>query len=242
MTTIYQEVNSKRKQWLPIEPKTIDKADSSAYDLLSRCLSLRLLELPVRDFINDGLSRKDITSIGEEGKAALLRNTDDEERHDIALNNCVTVFQDYDPTYEKQASTIVNAWNVHPDHPILKAAVLENGIFFMILPLLRRFGGASLRTTSVDISADEIGHVILHRHVSQELGYKPSTSLDKLRKATVDWIAGSFSHPQITADKLRSASDNLMYRGIAPELDFTKTFQVPAFFERGNDTLPYYSA
>lgn len=240
--SIYAEVDAKRKQWVPVSPATLDVAEEHAYDLLSRCLSLRVLEIPVKEFILDGLSRVEKSVIGEDGYISLMRNTEDEERHDIALANCVKVFKQYDESYEQGALEIAKAWQAHPDHPILKAAVLENGIFFMILPLLRRFGGASLRTTSVDISADEVGHVILHRHVAQELGQRPSQSLDNLRKATVDWIARNFQHVDIDAAKMRKASDNLMYKGIAPELDFTKTFQVPAFFERGNDTLPYYSA
>lgn len=239
--SIYAEVDAKRKNWVPVEPRTLDIGEEEAKELLSRCLSLRVLEIPVRDFILDGLSKVEKSLIGDDGYASLMRNTEDEERHDTALANCVQVYKDYDPSYENEAVNILDAWKNHPDHPILKAAVLENGIFFAILPLLRRFGGASLRTTSVDISADEVGHVILHRHVAQELGQRPSTSLDKLRKATVDWIAQKFNHSAINADKIRSASDNLMYRGIAPELDFTKTFQVPAFFERSNDSLPYYS-
>jgi hypothetical protein len=241
MTTIYADVNAKRKSWQPVAPITLDYAEEGTVDILSRCLALRALEIPVKDLILEGLSRHESNVIGEEGKAALLRNTEDEERHDIALNNCVAVFKDYDSSYEAGAKDIVDAWAKHPDGSILKAAALENGIFFMILPLLRRFGGASLRTTSVDISADEIGHVQLHRYAAEQLGHKPSKSLDNLRKATVNWIVRDFSHPQINAEKLKKASDSLMYRGVAPELQFTQTSQVPAFFERSNDSLPYYN-
>jgi hypothetical protein len=238
--TIYQDVEKRRKEWVPIKPTTKEAPEEGTGDLLSRCLALRRLELPVKDLILDGLSRKEASIITDEGKAALMRNTLDEERHDIALNNCVAVFDGYDATYEIEVESIIKAWSEHPDSPILKAAVLENGIFFMILPLLRRFGGAGLRTTSMDISADEICHVMLHRHVSMELGSKPSQSLDNLRKATVDWIVRTFEHPQITATQLRNASDNLMYKGVAPELNFTQTYQVPAFFENSNSVLPYY--
>lgn len=238
--TIYQDVAKRRKEWVPITPTTKEYAEEGTSDLLSRCVALRALELPVKDLILDGLSRKEATIITEEGRQALLRNTIDEERHDLALNNCVAVFGGYDKSYEKEVPAIVQAWIDHPDSPILKAAVLENGIFFMILPLLRRFGGAGMRTTSMDISADEICHVMLHRHVAMQLGNKPSSSLDALRKATVDWIVRTFKHSQITADQLRQASDNLMYKGVAPELDFTQSYQVPAFFENSNAVLPYY--
>lgn len=240
--SIYAEVNKKRKSWVPVDPKTKDIAEEGTDSLLSRCLALRVLEIPVREFILDGLSRHESQLLGQEGVDALTRNTEDEDRHDIALSNCVAAYPGYQNSYESVATQIMKAWVAHPDHPIAKAAVLENGIFFAILPLMRRFGGASLRTSSVDISADEVGHVILHRHAANTLGYGPSSSLDQLRKATIDWIAGKFSHPQIDADRIRSASDSLMYKGVAPELEFTQSYQVPAFFERANDSLPYYSA
>jgi hypothetical protein len=238
--TIFQDVETRRKEWVPISPKVREVAEVGTDEIISRCLALRALELPVKDLILSGLSKKESQIITEEGKQSLLRNTLDEERHDIALNNCVAVYDNYNSSYEAQAKPIVDAWMNHPDGDILKAAVLENGIFFMILPLLRRFGGPALRTSSMDISADEICHVMLHRHVAMELGQKPSKSLDDLRKATVDWIVRDFSHAQIKGEQLRKASDSLMYKGVATELDFTKSFQVPAFFENSNDVLPYY--
>jgi len=238
--TFYQDVAKRRKEWVPIKPTATEYAEEGTTDLLSRCVALRALELPVKDLILEGLSRKEAALLTEEGKAELLRNTLDEERHDIALNNCVAVFGDYDASYEKEVDAIVKAWEEHPDSPILKAAVLENGIFFMILPLLRRFGGAGMRTTSADISADEICHVMLHRYAAIQLGHKPSESLDQLRKATVDWIVRSFAHPQISAERLHTASDNLMYKGVSDELKFTQSYQVPAFFENSNTVLPYY--
>lgn len=239
--TFYQDVAQRRKEWTPVSPKTQETCEEGTSSLISRCLALRQLELPVKGLILEGLSRKESNVLGEEGKKELLRNTLDEERHDTALNNCVSVFTDYDKSYESEVTLMVDAWDKHPDNPILKAAVLENGVFFVVLPLLRRFGGSALRTTSIDISADEICHVMLHRYSAQLLGSKPSKSLDNLRKATIDWLVRDFSHSQIDADRLRKASDDLMYKGVSNELDFTKTYQVPAFFERSNDSLPYYS-
>lgn len=239
--TIYAEVNAKRKTWLPVQPTTKDTVEVGVEDLVSRCLALRVLELPVREFILEGLSSAEKRGIGTEGIEALRRNTEDEDRHDKALSNCVQVFTEYRSRYEQEAAAITKAWQDHADSAILKAAVLENGIFFVLLPLMRRFGGASLRTTAIDISADEAGHVVLHRYVAQEMDHKTSKSLDNLRKATIDWVAQTFDHTQISAEKIRRSSDNLMYKGVAPDLSFSRSTQVPAFFERGNDTLPYYS-
>lgn len=237
--TIYQQVQNRRKSWLPISPQS--KEYTTAPGIISRALSLRILEIPVKEFILDGLSRKEAQLIGDEGVKCLLRNVEDEERHDTALNNCVNVLGNYNPKYEKTAAQFAEAWINHPDHPIAKAAALENGIFFLILPLMRKYGSPSLITTSVDISADEVGHVQSHRYATTQMNQKVSKSLDNLRKATAAWIIGQFSSGKLNPETLMKASDNLMYNGVAPELDFSQASNVPAFFENRNDTLPYYS-
>lgn len=239
--TLYAQVEKKRKNWTPVAPTQMEECVPGAADTLSRCFSLRFLEIPVKEFILDALSRKDSHILGEEGRASLLRNTLDEEKHDTALNNCVKVFADYNASYENEAMQLLKAWNEAVDHPLVKTAVLENGIFFVILPIYRQFGGSSLRTTAVDISADEVNHVQLHRYASKVMGYKPSRSLDNLRKATVDWLIDKFEVEGYDKERFRRASDSLMYKGVTDELDFTRSYMVPAFFEKRNDQLPYYN-
>lgn len=240
-TSVYERIATRRTKWTPAYPVAAEYVDNNTVELLSKALTLRKLEIPVKEFIQDGLGRKEAVNLGQEGIDCLIRNTEDEERHDIALNNCVSVLANYDNKYEAEADAIVEAWVNHPDHPIVKAAVLENGLFFMILPLFRRFGSESLRSTSLDISSDEALHVQSHRYASIQLNYRPSETLDKLRKLTVDWIVSGFSYAGITADSLRTASDKLMKSGRADELAFSQSTTSHAFFEKRNDQLPYYN-
>lgn len=242
--SIFEQVDAKRKAWTPISPieaETLKPEHEGAIDTISRCLALRSLELPVKEFIKEGLSKLEEKVIGKDGINTLNRNIEDEERHDIALNNCVKVFSNYLPSYEQVANHIKDAWVNHPDFPITKAAMLENGIFFVVLPIYRQFGSPSMRTTALDISADEVGHVQSHRYAAMLSGFKPSTSLDRLRKDTVAWIVDKFSIPGVNKDKFIKASDDLVYRGITPELDETRSYQVMAFFEKNNSVLPRYS-
>lgn len=240
--TVYTQVQNRRKSWQAITPTSTEYLPEIAQNIISRCLSLRIMEIPVREFLLNGLSRVEAQLIGNEGRECLLRNGEDEERHDLALNNCVKVLKNYDSKYESEAAILAKIWMSHPDHPIAKAATLENGIFFLMLPLMRRYGSPSLITTSIDISADEVGHVQSHRFATTQMNQKVSKSLDDLRKATASWIIGDFQDGDLTANKLMQASNSLMYKGIAPELEFTKTFSVPAFFESRNDQLPYYGS
>lgn len=237
--TVYSQVNSRRKSWQAISPSS--KEFLKAPKLLSKCLALRVLEMDVKKFILEGLSKPEASIIGEEGINCLMRNTEDEDRHDLALNNCVKILGNYDPQYENEAKLIAKAWELHPDHTIAKAAALENGVFFLMLPLLRRYGSPSVITTAVDISADEVGHVQSHRYAATQMSQKVSKSLDKLRKDTVAWIVDDFNQDNLDINVLMRASDNLMYKGIAPELEFSQSYNVPAFFENRNDSLPYYT-
>lgn len=244
--SIFEQVNNKRKQWTPITPireETIYPQYEGAKDTLNRALALKNLELPVKAFIEEGLSRLESDIIGLDGIETLKRNTLDEEKHDIALNNCTSVFPEYNPKYDLEANVIKKAWEEHPDFPITKTAVLENGIFFVILPLYRQYGTPSLRTTAFDISADEVGHVQSHRYAAKLSGHAPSPSLDKLRKATVDWLVSTLNIPAsgVNKDTFMRISDELMYKGITPHLENTKSYQVMAFFEKSNDVLPRYA-
>ena len=141
------------------------------------------MEPPVGDFITNALS-KDIPDASRE---LLLSNVRDEEKHDLALNLIANV-HGLDEKAEKEALALQQAWIAHPDHTVLKAMVAERAIFFVLLPFLRFNGDAAMRTTSADISRDEQIHVATNSLVCAELGYSPSASLDKLRKATINWV------------------------------------------------------
>jgi hypothetical protein len=77
------------------------------------------------------------------------------------------------------------------------------------------------------------------------LGLVPSSSLDKLRKATIQWVLQPLA--ENNTDKYLSkkfwadASDQLMYQGKAPQFSDTKAARMPAFFEHANTNLPQYA-
>jgi hypothetical protein len=150
-----------------------------------------------------------------------------------------------DPTAENEGKLLRDAWIQHPDHTITKALVAERAIFFVLLPMFRFLGDAALRTVSADISRDEQIHVATNSLVCSELGLSPSSSLDKLRKATIAWVMQPLK--ENTTDKYLDkkfwldASDRLMYEGKAPQLSATKSARMPAFFEHDNRNLPSYA-
>ena len=235
----YDKLLHRKRKWTPVKPTAGALLDGSE-EAIYRALAIRHMELPVGSFITETLSKE----IPESARTLLESNVKDEERHDLALGYVAEV-HGLDDKAEREAKLLRDAWIAHPDHTILKALVAERAIFFVILPFNRFCGDAALRTVSADISRDEQLHVACNSLVCSELGLRPSHSLDKLRKATINWIFEPLK-PTATNKYLNrkfwtDSSNRLMYEGKAPELSDTKRGRMPAFFEHANTNLPQYS-
>ena len=235
----YDQVVSRKRKWTPVAVQA-GKLVEGSQDAIQRALGLRHLELPVREFLQQGLDRELPTTPGV--REALLSNQLDEERHDQALNYVVAAHGSNDK-YEVEAKHILKAWLEAPEHPILKAAILERSVFFVILPFFRFNGDVGLRTTAADISRDEQTHVAIHSMVCSELGLKSTPSLNRLRRATVGWVVDGLkadTNKYLNKDFWLSQSDSLYERGKAPGLSDTQRARMPAFFEAANTDLPQY--
>ncbi len=235
----YQKLLERKRTWTPVQP-TKGEVKYGAEETIKRALAIRHMELPVGEFIREGLE-KEVPPLARE---LLESNVKDEIKHDLALGYIVDV-HGADEQAELEALRLRDAWISHPDHTITKALVAERAIFFVLLPFFRFNGDAALRTVSADISRDEQIHVGSNSLVCAELGLSASPSLDKLRKATINWILQPLGIN--TTDKYLDkkfwldASDRLMYEGKAPELSETKAARMPAFFEHANTNLPQYA-
>ena len=235
----YQKLLERKRTWTPVKP-TKGVYKEGADETIKRALAIRHMELPVGDFISEALE-KEVPSLARE---LLESNVKDEIKHDIALGYIAQV-NGTDSQSEKEAIKLRDAWIEHPDHTLLKALVAERAIFFVLLPFFRFNGDAALRTVSADISRDEQIHVGSNSIVCSELGLSASPSLDRLRKATINWILeplGINTYDKYLDKKFwLDASDRLMYEGKAPEFSETKRARMPAFFEHANTNLPQYS-
>ena len=237
-TNPYDKLLSRKRKWTPVKPKA-GVFKNGAEAAIRRCLAIRHMELPVGKFIKEGLEK----DVPENARTLLTDNVRDEIRHDQALQYIVDA-HGVDAKSENEAMRLRDAWIQHPDHTITKALVAERAIFFVLLPFFRFTGDAALRTVSADISRDEQIHVATNSLVCSELGHVPSPSLDKLRKATINWIFQPLGNsPDRYLDKKfwLDSSDRLMYEGKAPQLSETQAARMPAFFEHSNVNLPQYS-
>jgi len=235
----YTKLQNRKRTWTPVQP-TKGVLKEGAEETIKRALAIRHMELPVGEFISQGLER----TVPSTARALLESNVQDEIKHDLALGYIVDA-HGADPKSEAEAMRLRDAWIEHPDHTITKALVAERAIFFVLLPMFRFLGDAALRTVSADISRDEQIHVATNSLVCAELGLVPSSSLDKLRKATINWVVQPLQTN--TTDKYLDkkfwldASDQLMYQGKAPQFSDTKAARMPAFFEHANTNLPQYA-
>ena len=235
----YTKLLNRKRKWTPVQT-TKGVIKEGAEETVRRALSIRHMELPVGSFITEALEK----GVPENARKLLESNVKDEINHDLALGyvaNSIGV----DPKSESEALRLRQAWIDHPDHTVLKALVAERAIFFVLLPFFRFNGDAGTRTVSADISRDEQIHVASHSLVCRELGLSWSHSLDKLRKATINWILeplGSNTTDRYLDKKFwLDASDRLMHEGKAPELSDTRAARMPAFFEHANTNLPKYA-
>jgi len=234
----YQKLSNRKRKWTPVQT-TAGQLVEGSEETIFRALALRHMELPVGDFINDALKNE----VPELSRDLLRSNIKDEENHDLALGYIAKALGT-DPTAEAEAMRLRDAWTAHPDHTVLKAMVAERAIFFVLLPFFRFNGDAGLRTVSADISRDEQVHVATNSLVCRELGLTVSPSLDRLRKATINWVMqplkkseNKYLDKQFWLDQ----SDSLMYAGKAEGLIETQRARMPAFFEHANPNLPQYA-
>ena len=235
----YLQVVSRKRKWTPVAVQKGNLVPGSE-DALFRALALRSLELPVADFLRQGLEKELPKTAGV--VEALESNILDEERHDQAFRYVVAAHGS-DPKAEAEGSHILRAWLEAPEHPILKAAILERSVFFVLLPFYRFNGDIGIRTTAADISRDEQTHVAIHSMVCSELGLRSSPGLNRLRRATVGWMMDgltSTTNKYLNKDFWMSQSDSLYERGKAPGLSDTQRARMPAFFEASNTDLPQY--
>ena len=134
----YTKLLERKRTWTPVKP-TKGEVRSGAEETIKRALAIRHMELPVGEFISQGLDKE----VPVAARTLLESNVKDEIKHDLALGFIVES-HGADPIAEMEAIRLRDAWIQHPDHTILKALVAERAIFFVLLPMFRFLGDAAL--------------------------------------------------------------------------------------------------
>lgn len=246
---LYTKLHNKKRLWTP--PTTQNgEMHRGAENTLDRSLCLRKLEIPVGDFIKQGLGKEE--KLSDVCMALLESNVTDEIKHDISLENLYRSSGQYNIKHETEAAQFVQAWLDLPDHPFLKAMISEKCLFFVMLPMMRFLSknNYSMRTVASEISGDEIVHVAANTEVCKSLNLEPSKALNRLRRETVNWLVTDLTNeepdtkvnPQYLDPTFwMRQSDNLYYNSTAPELNQTRSSRMPAFFESNRQVQATYA-
>jgi hypothetical protein len=149
----YNNLKSRKFSWTPINPIP-GEYNKDASDLFGRSLALRVLEIPVGEFITEA-SKKEF-NVPNESLDLFFSNVADEEVHDKQLQIAHDNYKFTTQQHQAEANQILQQWIDLSDHPLVKATILERSIFFIILPMLRMFGDTALRTISQDISRKQL--------------------------------------------------------------------------------------
>lgn len=233
-------VNSRRKIWNANDPKPQSEI-SSAPLTVSRGLALTALEISVQDFVLDGLDRSDSQKLSGIVRKTLLRNVEDEKKHELALTRAKSAMKNYNPRFEAEGQSFIDSWNALEENPILKTAILEVGVFFPLLGMYSMFGGTSLGISARSISADEGLHSVTHRVASQLLEARPTKTLNNLRLQTLDWLGQDLKEDGVnmTKDRLIRNSNSLIKSGTSDMLE-TSVYAVLAPYEIANTKMDSY--
>lgn len=237
--TFYTVKLQEKRAWTP-GPITAGELRPGGEDAVKRALSLRILEIPVGNFVKEA-TKGDLPNVNGV-REVLLSNIEDEEKHDIALNHAAAVIDC--SQYEHEAEVIKKEWLDLDRHPILKTVVIERSVFFVLLPIFRYLGSVGLRKQAAEISRDETIHTSVGSMICTDLNLQGDRQLNALRKATVAWVVdslqGKAENKHLSKDYWQNSSKKLYYRGRAPELEDTRASRVPAFFETNAVDLPQY--
>ena len=129
--TPYDKLINRKRKWTPVAVEGGSVAEGTE-DAISRCLALRVLEIPVGDFISEATNKE----VPESARKILAMNIIDEINHDISPP---TMSPMHIPVDEKDIKrgyqALQKLGSSHPDHPIVKAMVLERSYLLHYPPL-----------------------------------------------------------------------------------------------------------
>jgi hypothetical protein len=204
-------------------------------EILERILaSAIVLEVDVASYLAEGWKAdiKGKNSIPEVAEKLIESNIPDESVHLAQFKKAIAVYPVREQ-YLREAEQLSQQWQDDEGHPLLKATLLEIGVFVPCsLPVLLRAGGLSLGWVGQKVSQDEQRHQAVGRAVCNRLkldSYKPSVSLNALRKSTIRWIVGDgyLKHWKIGLEWFLEQSDLVVSGQIAPAL--SKWSNVPRY-------------
>lgn len=220
--------NNKPYRWTPqpLQRHKLPILNDGIPEALERVLASALvLEIDVAQYLAEGWKSdiKGKDTVPEYAEKLIESNIPDESVHLAQFEYAIAVYP-VRQQYLDEAQQLSQAWSEDENHPLIKATLLELGVFVPCsLPLLLRVGGLSLGWVGQMVSQDEQRHQATGRAVCSLLGmnpHKPSSSLQKLREETIRWIVGDgyIKRWGYSVEWFLQQSNLVTAGGVAPEL------------------------
>lgn len=246
MQTIYTQLLQRKREWQPIKP-TGQNLPEYLQPLIKHILALRILEIPVSDWVIAATGRE---KLSPDAHQLVLANSRDEYVHDQALSYAAEAYNALDIPEEARQLQARAIEIAQTEHPLLVAYMTETGLFFPALALLQTFGDATLKLVSQDIARDEQIHIQTNRHITQLLNLQPSRQMTEWWRAAIHWLLVPLKSlqlqplpnvpPQLTqVDYWRHKAETFIHSG---KVSLIHRTPVPAFFEINRRNLPKYNS
>lgn len=222
-----------KKEWkpFPIADVNPDPFTEQTHKAVQKCIALALgLELPVGDLALEGCSWVD----SQNYKAALTHNSRDELNHFEGFE-IASVAYDMPLSLQTVVHDFTKELEALGEHPILMAGYLELSIFFTTLAMMRKYGSPGLKQLVGYVNRDESVHVNVNMYLVDKLRlqWKNEGEFNRIRESIIRWLVSDL--PEKEQAKWLKSSEDLFNTRKAPNLEWTKAAQIPAFFE-----LPAY--
>lgn len=232
------KLHTNRKQW-EVKPGGV----STMYkpnEVILRLLSIRTLEIAVRDSVNAAIAANVIPEELVEAYSTFLA---DEDKHYDQLNYLATHcnYSYYEDKYTARASAFHDRFNkllASGEHPIMLNFLLETVVFITGLPLLQAFGDSYSNYVASWILLDEARHVAYGRNLMNALGVSISKEALNLAFDVLKYVVEPLP-PKEQEKRLHNAVKTLR-SGV--DVEDTVNLVVPprtSFFEQSYESLHY---
>ncbi len=234
----YRNGKARGFEWKPTPMPYVDVTEEDGIrETLERCLAIALvLELPAGEWAGQASKGE----IPEGAKELLLSNAADETVHFRAFSYLNEIYS-VRGNGIAESEAIMEGWDENTSHPIEKVCLAETAIFLPSLAFMRVFCGSSVSHVAGNVSRDEQRHVRTNRSLLADLQirhYQPSSTLECLRKRTLDWMFAPLTIPGMKKEFWIAESERLVSTGRSRELqNLTASSDDNSFLEMRNSVL-----
>lgn len=214
---IFISFEKERQEW---EPQAVIKNKLHPHQdeidrCFSRCIALACLELPVGSFIRAIVDQDNIPITAKQG---LIKNIQDEEKHELAFRKIAQAYPSTDADMY-QANKFRIACVQSKANPLIKSRDLETIVFISLQSFMRYYGSESLERVIGFISRDEYRHLNYNWEVSLLTNCGFDTDFEELLMSINKWLFAPLKNTALNGDFWLDCSQDMREEGKSKRLE-----------------------